>query len=158
MAYLHKPVSPAAPSCSRSGYAETSRNNKNEERAMTIRVELEVEKGRKPSEQQNTPRTLSISLLGTFRVELCGKPVPRFYRKMQALLAYLAAHPDQPFRRETLAELLWPDLPADSARQNLRRALANLREVLADNDEDSRCSSPRRISSALRHPRACGSI
>lgn len=104
---------------------------------MTIRVELEVEKGRKPSEQQNTPRTLSISLLGTFRVELCGKPVPRFYRKMQALLAYLAAHPDQPFRRETLAELLWPDLPADSARQNLRRALANLREVLADNDEDS---------------------
>lgn len=87
--------------------------------------------------RRNTLRTLSISLLGTFRVELSGKPVPRFYRKMQALLAYLAAHPDQPFRRETLAELLWPDLPADSARQNLRRALANLREVLADDDKDS---------------------
>jgi predicted ATPase/DNA-binding SARP family transcriptional activator len=44
----------------------------------------------------------------------------------------LAVETEQPQRREKLAGLLWPDWPEPSARANLRRALANLRQVIHD--------------------------
>jgi predicted ATPase/DNA-binding SARP family transcriptional activator/predicted negative regulator of RcsB-dependent stress response len=47
-------------------------------------------------------------------------------------LVYLAVETEQPHRRETLAGLLWPDWPESSARASLRRALANLRQVIRD--------------------------
>jgi len=76
---------------------------------------------------------LEIRLLGSFEVTLDGQPVRGFESdKVRALLAYLAVESDRPHRRSKLAGLLWPDLPEQSARTNLRRALSNLRTALGD--------------------------
>ena len=40
-------------------------------------------------------------------------------------------------RREKLAGLLWPDLPEGSARTNLRHALANLRQVIGNQEAEA---------------------
>jgi DNA-binding SARP family transcriptional activator len=77
---------------------------------------------------------LSICLLGPLRVTIDEEPATGFESdKVRALLAYLAVEVGQPHRRETLAGLLWPDWPERSARTNLRRALANLRSAIGDN-------------------------
>ena len=74
---------------------------------------------------------LSIYLLGPLRVFLEGQPVAGFESdKVRALLAYLAAEPGRPHRREALAGLLWPDRSEKSARACLRSALTNLRQVI----------------------------
>jgi DNA-binding SARP family transcriptional activator/predicted ATPase len=79
---------------------------------------------------------LSIALLGSFQTTLDGQPVTDFVTdKTRALLAYLAVERDRPQRRESLAGLLWPDQADQDARRNLRQALFNLRQALADNDE-----------------------
>ena len=53
---------------------------------------------------------------------------------MRALLAYLAAEGARPPSRESLAALLWPDWPQQSAMRNLRYALADLRKVIGDRE------------------------
>lgn len=50
--------------------------------------------------------------------------------KTQALLVYLVVNPG-PQSRQTLAHLLWGELPEVNARRNLRRALWNLRQQLS---------------------------
>jgi predicted ATPase len=76
---------------------------------------------------------LSLSLLGPPQVTLGGSPVTGFaYDKVRALLAYLALEADRPHRRDALVGLLWPDLPEQAARNNLRQALANLRQAIGD--------------------------
>jgi DNA-binding SARP family transcriptional activator len=76
---------------------------------------------------------LQINLLGPFEVAIGGEPVTGFDSdKVRALLSYLAAETGRPHRRETLAGLLWPEQSERSARANLRRALANLRQVIGD--------------------------
>jgi len=55
-----------------------------------------------------------------------------FTRKGQALLAYLLAQPGTWWSRERLGEIFWPDLPADSARNNLRQVLLHLQRALGD--------------------------
>ena len=83
---------------------------------------------------------LSLSLLGTFRAELDGKPIAGFTsNKARALLAFLAVEAGQPHERARLAGLLWPDWPEPSARANLRRALANLRQILGDRESPRPC-------------------
>jgi adenylate cyclase len=77
---------------------------------------------------------LAIRLFGPFQVTLGGDPVTGFRSdKVRGLLAYLTVETEGPHRRERLAGLLWPDLPEQSARANLRRALSNLRKVIGDN-------------------------
>jgi WD40 repeat protein/DNA-binding SARP family transcriptional activator len=77
--------------------------------------------------------TLSLSLLGTLQIALGEQPVTDFKSdKVRALLAYLAVEADRPHRRETLAALLWPEMPDRSARSNLRDALSNLRHAIGD--------------------------
>lgn len=76
---------------------------------------------------------LTVHLMGGFRVELDGEMVYGFQSdKGRALLAYLMTEADRPHRRETLAELLWPDRPDTSARASLRQALSCLRRALGD--------------------------
>ncbi|MGC9333572.1 MAG: BTAD domain-containing putative transcriptional regulator, partial [Anaerolineae bacterium] len=76
---------------------------------------------------------LLIRLLGPFEATLDGEPAAGFHSdKVRALLAYLSIEGGRPLRRETLAGLLWPDLPEASARTNLRHAVANLRHVLGE--------------------------
>jgi DNA-binding SARP family transcriptional activator/tetratricopeptide (TPR) repeat protein len=73
----------------------------------------------------------ALALLGGFEVRLgSGAALSVPTRKAQALLAYLAlptgiAHP-----RDKLAALLWGDLRATPARNNLRQSLFVLRKVL----------------------------
>ena len=80
-------------------------------------------------------KTLCVRLLGPFQVFLDDEPVSGFDSdKVRALLAYLAVESDRLHRREKLAGLLWPDFPERSARTSLRRALANLRQVIGDKE------------------------
>ena len=79
--------------------------------------------------------SLSVRLLGPFQVTLDERPVTGFTSdKVRALLAYLVAEADRPHRREALAGLLWPEWPERTARTNLRRALADLRQVIGDHE------------------------
>ncbi|MDA0243400.1 MAG: BTAD domain-containing putative transcriptional regulator [Chloroflexi bacterium] len=58
-------------------------------------------------------------------------PIHFATERVQALLAYLLAHPDEPQRREHLAYLIWPERPDELARQNLRKTLSRLRQAVA---------------------------
>ncbi len=75
---------------------------------------------------------LQLRLLGPPQVIEAGSPVThKLASKAQAILYYLAVT-GQPQSRAALATLLWGDVPDDLARTNLRKALANLRQVLGD--------------------------
>ena len=77
--------------------------------------------------------TLEISTLGSLQITRNRAPVSGFLSdKVRALLVYLAMEQDRPFRRETIANLFWSEQPKSKARGNLRRALANLRQVIDD--------------------------
>lgn len=77
------------------------------------------------------PTTLTFSTLGAFQVRLGAKPLSGLSGgKMSALLVYLAMNAGHKYRRETLAELFWPDLPSESARFNLRHIFFHLRQAL----------------------------
>ena len=74
---------------------------------------------------------LVIALLGRFQVLRDEVPVKGIESdRGRALLAYLAVEGDRPHRRDGLGALLWPDADESRMRQNLRRALYNLRQTL----------------------------
>jgi predicted ATPase len=78
---------------------------------------------------------LELRLLGPLQVLLDGNPITSFESaKVRGLLACLAAEAPRPQFRESLAELLWPGWPQESAMSNLRYALADLRKNLGDRD------------------------
>jgi DNA-binding SARP family transcriptional activator len=78
---------------------------------------------------------LSITLLGSLRLFLDEKPAVGFQtNKVRALLAYLAVEADQSHRRESLAELFWPERPEGVSRKNLNQAIANLRKTIGDRE------------------------
>jgi predicted ATPase/DNA-binding SARP family transcriptional activator len=79
----------------------------------------------------STDYTLEIMLLGGFEARLNGGPITGIsYNKMRALFAYLAVEREQDHSREALADLLWSGFDTTTARDNLRRALSNLRKAL----------------------------
>src|SRR6185295_13446515 len=55
--------------------------------------------------------------------------------RIQALLAYLALESGRAHTREALAALFWPDEPDQVAKQNLRQALYQLRQLLGEQTE-----------------------
>jgi len=67
--------------------------------------------------------------LGDFRLTYRDRPVDIRAPRMQALLAYLALHPDEDVPRQRLAFLFWPDTTERQARTNLRQLLHRLRQV-----------------------------
>lgn len=76
------------------------------------------------------PSSLRIHTFGGLRVLLDDAPVEGFgARSAEALLVYLACHA-QPVPRAVLAELLWPERPAQASQANLRVALHRLRQQL----------------------------
>lgn len=73
---------------------------------------------------------LKIRLFGAFRLERTGTPIPLpRYQRARALLAFLAVEQGE-HSREFLADLLWPMQDAASGRDNLRRMLFQLKDVL----------------------------
>jgi predicted ATPase/DNA-binding SARP family transcriptional activator len=76
---------------------------------------------------------LTLSLLGAFAASLDGKSLSGIKTdKARALLIYLIVERGRLHRRQALAGMLWPDYPEEGARANLRHALANLRQVLEE--------------------------
>lgn len=76
---------------------------------------------------------IHVSLLGGFTCCTAdGAPVRFSTRKVEALLAYLAANAGQRHGRSKLAGLFWADIPEDRARANLRKTLSRLRSALPD--------------------------
>ncbi|MGR3322862.1 MAG: BTAD domain-containing putative transcriptional regulator [Pseudooceanicola sp.] len=78
---------------------------------------------------QDRPR-LRISLLGPFRAEHDGAPLPISSQRAKALLALLALSPNRVVTREGAAAALWPDRDEPQARASLRQELSNLRKSL----------------------------
>lgn len=77
--------------------------------------------------------SLSIRLLGPPQVGVDRESVAELRSdKALALLVYLAVESDRAHRREKLAGMLWPGYTEASARANLRRALADLRQAIGD--------------------------
>src|SRR3989454_8484565 len=78
------------------------------------------------------PTRVSLRLLGGFEARLVpGGLIALPKRKSQALLAYLAVGPSGTQLRDTLAALLWADVPREQARNSLRQTLFVLRRALA---------------------------
>jgi DNA-binding SARP family transcriptional activator len=75
---------------------------------------------------------LQLSLLGAPKVIRRNKGVGGFItRKAEALLYYLAVT-ERPHTRVSLAALLWPEMPEQNARKNLRDVIASLRKIVGD--------------------------
>ncbi len=78
-------------------------------------------------------------------------------KKVMGLLAYLAMRPGHPVSRSHAAGLLWPDVPEEQARNNLRQALSQLRKVFREAGHDPIDASSRDItlrSDGIRIPAA----
>jgi predicted ATPase/DNA-binding SARP family transcriptional activator len=76
---------------------------------------------------------LRIFLLGRFRVERNGAPIPETAwsrPRAKRLLKLLALQPGRQLHKEQAMEWLWPDLELTSARDNLYRTLHLLRRAL----------------------------
>ena len=74
-----------------------------------------------------------LSLFGTLQITLNGKPISGLDSdKVLALFVFLAVEADQTHRRDSLAEIFWPDKPEGDGRKNLRQSLANLRKSIGD--------------------------
>ena len=73
---------------------------------------------------------LSIRSFSSLEISLDDQPLAGIeYNKVRALLLLaMASERTQP--RAMLCDLLWPDLPERSARNNLSQALTNLRKVI----------------------------
>jgi DNA-binding SARP family transcriptional activator/predicted ATPase len=72
---------------------------------------------------------LRLILLGKPQISRDGVPITGFiYNKALALLAYLAVT-RRPHSRESLAGLLWGEMPDAAAKANLRKILSAMREV-----------------------------
>ncbi|MBV7337539.1 hypothetical protein KFU94_56790 [Chloroflexi bacterium TSY] len=80
---------------------------------------------------------LSLRLFNSFRASLDDQPITAFESdKVRGLLIYLVVEAQQAHPREKLAGLFWSDFSEQSARTNLRRALANLRKAINDSRAD----------------------
>jgi predicted ATPase/DNA-binding SARP family transcriptional activator len=76
---------------------------------------------------------LDLHFLGPFQARRGNQPLEGITSaKMRALLAYLAVESERAHRRESLAELLWPERPEGIAAQNLRQTLSRLVKALGE--------------------------
>lgn len=83
---------------------------------------------------------LSVTLFGKFGIRRDGRALSGFDScKAQELFCYLLLHRERPHSRETLAGLLWGDIPTSQSKKYLRQALWQLQTALecsAESDED----------------------
>ena len=79
--------------------------------------------------------SLQIHLLGDFTLKHDGELITAVIsRRLQSVLAYLLLQNSTPQLRHYLAYQLWPDSTERQARNNLRKALHQLRRALPDVD------------------------
>src|SRR5262245_45685109 len=78
---------------------------------------------------------LQVRLLGGFAIQCDEAPVtPIGAPRLQSLLAYLLLHAGTAVARSHVAFVFWPDATEAAARNNLRQALHQLRELLPQLD------------------------
>lgn len=74
---------------------------------------------------------MRVELLGTMRVLIDGKPLPKLRsRKAKWLLALLVLRGGKPIGRPSVASTLWPDSDLATALTNLRSVVSDLRRAL----------------------------
>jgi DNA-binding SARP family transcriptional activator/predicted ATPase len=80
---------------------------------------------------------LSLALLGPFHATVDGEPLPVSQAgKIEALLVYLAMEAGHPHSRTYLGGILFPEVPDEQARTNLRQTVARLRRAVRDDLAD----------------------
>jgi DNA-binding SARP family transcriptional activator len=83
---------------------------------------------------------LRVKMLGQFEVFTEKKTIERWQSaKAKAIFQYLMTRPRLPVPKETLMEILWPDADPESAGNNLKTAIHNLRQLvnsLSDNKDN----------------------
>jgi DNA-binding SARP family transcriptional activator len=78
---------------------------------------------------------LQINLLGEFKLQVDGSPVPEFSAaRFQGLIAFLSLQRARPVTRRQLASQFWPDSSPTQARANLRKLIFDLRHAHAGVD------------------------
>ena len=80
---------------------------------------------------------ISLDLLGRFAVRVDGAEIPAAAWKRDraaAIIKLLALSPEHRIHREQAMEAFWPDLDADAAGANLRKALHFARKALGAPD------------------------
>ena len=83
------------------------------------------------------PRACTVRLLGGFRVEVDGLPIPAEawrHRRGADLVKLLALAPQHRLHREEAMESLWPDLGPEAEAANLRKAVYYARQSLGGKD------------------------
>jgi predicted ATPase/DNA-binding SARP family transcriptional activator len=81
--------------------------------------------------------TVHVDMLGRFRIwtveDGAEKGIEQIAnRKVALLLAYLTFYAHRAHPRDAVAELLWPGMESEAARNNLRVSLSRLNRLLAD--------------------------
>jgi DNA-binding SARP family transcriptional activator len=80
---------------------------------------------------------LTLNFFGPFSAQINdGTPIESRATRIEALLAFLAIESDRAHRRESLVGLLFPEIPDEQARTNLRQTLARLRRAIGDQKAD----------------------
>lgn len=77
-------------------------------------------------------KELSFELLGGINIHVAGNQIDTRYAKLNGLLVILAMSAGTELERDYLAELFWPERADGVGRQNLRRALFNLKAAMGD--------------------------
>lgn len=96
-------------------------------------MDLEVAAVDRMRELERADRRLELWVLGRFRVERDGGPVPdsAWARPTaRALVKLLAIQPDHRLHQDQVIDLLWPDLSPDAALRSLRKASTFARQAL----------------------------
>jgi len=80
--------------------------------------------------EESSASRLCVAVLGGLRLLADDQSIDRFRtHKTAALLAFLAYHSHRPHARETLIEMLWPDLSPEAGRNSLSITLSSLRRL-----------------------------
>jgi DNA-binding SARP family transcriptional activator len=75
--------------------------------------------------------TLSVHLLGEFRIAINDKPIIPFpHGQCRVIFEYIVFHHHQNIPREMLMEIFWPEVDPASARNCLNVTIYNIREAL----------------------------
>jgi DNA-binding SARP family transcriptional activator len=91
----------------------------------------------KTAQNQDTPPSLMVYSLGTFRVYQNDQLVKEWpSSKGKSIFKYLVAQRNQPVPKEVLMELFWPGAHPDAARNNLNVSIYGLRQALRSINPD----------------------
>lgn len=83
---------------------------------------------------------LRISLFGKFSLQTEGNIIHGLEtRKADELLCYLLLHRDRPHPRESLADVLWGEIPSSQSKNYLRKTLWQLQSGIEAITEQSNC-------------------